>query len=139
MTRVLTPLDVRYIDGENWLVMQPFSVYTARLGRIDVPAGRLTDFNSVPKPLWNILPPTECGEAAVVHDELYRRGEIVGVRISRADADEVHRELVAWVGSADDPSDRSPVRLWKRRAFDRGLRLFGWVTWRRYRASAREV
>jgi hypothetical protein len=143
-TRVLTPLDVRCLDGDRWRVLAPFSVETVRLGRIDVPAGFITDFNSTPRLLWNLLPPTECGEAAVPHDLLYQLGVLNGRAISREDADAVHRELVAWIGSADDPAThdpdvppRQPLAAWRRFAYHRGLRLGGWRAWGTYRARDR--
>lgn len=125
MTTVYTPLDVRYIDGTTWQVLQPFRVYSdAARATIRVEAGRITDFNSIPRILTNILPREDFGEAAVIHDQLYRDGRIGGVVIDREMADRVHREFVAWKGAP----------RWKRAAMFRGLRLFGWWTWRRYRA-----
>jgi hypothetical protein len=42
-----------------------------------IPVGFVTDFASIPKILWNILPPVGTyGKAAVVHDYLYRKGEV---------------------------------------------------------------
>jgi uncharacterized protein DUF1353 len=131
MTRVLTPLVLQYIDGDDWLITQPFVLESAVLGgRLEIPAGFVTDFNSVPQVLQNLLPPTEFGEAAVGHDKLYRDGRWNGQPITREQADAVHQELVAWAGTV-----RTPAPAWKRAAFHRGLRLFGWVTWRRYRAA----
>jgi hypothetical protein len=82
-TRVLTRIRVECIDGDRWRVLEPFVVVTQRLGRIEVPAGFITDFNSTPRLLWNVLPPTECAEASVPHDLLYQRGELAGVKVSR--------------------------------------------------------
>jgi hypothetical protein len=74
--KFLDPLDVEYIDGQTWRVTKEFDY---RLGSPDgdeyvrVPAGFLTDFASIPRLLWNILPPTgSYGKAAVVHDRLYK-------------------------------------------------------------------
>jgi uncharacterized protein DUF1353 len=133
MTRVLTPLVLQYIDGDDWLITQRFSIWSDVLGgQLDIEGGTITDFNSSPQPLWPLIPPTEFGEAAVAHDELYKKGRCNGQPITREQADNVHQEFVAWV--ATQPK-RTPAPAWKRAAFHRGLRLFGWVTWRRYRAA----
>jgi hypothetical protein len=141
-TRVLTPLILRAIDGDRWIVEQEFRVMTARLGLIVVEAGRPTDLNSTPRLFWNVLPPSEYAEAAAAHDKLYQDGRLNGVVISRADADEVHRELVAWAGGPDDPASRlaeprQPAPAWKRDVFHRGLRWFGGLTWAKYRRADR--
>lgn len=67
-----TPLDLRYIDGKNYKLLAEFK-YDTSIATITVPAGFVTDFASVPKVLWNLLPPTgPYGKAAVIHDYLYR-------------------------------------------------------------------
>ena len=69
-----TLLELEYINGRIWRVTTEFDyIYGtgATAVTIHVPAGMITDFASVPRPLWNILPPTGgYGEAAVVHDHL---------------------------------------------------------------------
>jgi hypothetical protein len=142
-TRVLTRIRVECVDGDRWRVLEPFVVVTQRLGRIEVPAGFITDFNSTPRLLWNVLPPTECAEASVPHDLLYQRGELADVKVSQQDADAVHAELVAWIGSADDPAThdpdvppRQPVAAWRRRAYAWGLWIGGGVAWAKYRRQA---
>jgi len=144
-TRVLTRIRVECLDGDRWRLLEPFVVVTDRLGRIEVPAGFITDFNSTPRLLWNILPPTECGEASVPHDLLYQRGAVNGRAITRADADAVHAELIAWIGSADDPAThdpdvppRRPLSAWRRQAYRLGLRIGGGVAWSKYRRAAAE-
>jgi hypothetical protein len=68
-----TPLKVEVLDdGHNYKLVEAFQ-YDSSLSTISVPAGFITDFASVPKLFWNILPPTgKYGKAAVVHDYLYR-------------------------------------------------------------------
>lgn len=67
-----TPLKIEYLDGTNYRLLDAFS-YDSSLETITVPAGFATDFASVPKVLWNLLPPTgPYGKAAVIHDFLYR-------------------------------------------------------------------
>lgn len=65
---VLTPDDA----GHNWTLREAF-IYDSSVGPITVPKGFVTDFASVPRVFWNILPPFgRYGKAAVVHDYLYR-------------------------------------------------------------------
>jgi hypothetical protein len=72
------PLFLEYLDGADWRVTHPF-VYVWHTDRemgpltIRVPAGFVTDFASIPRFFWRVLPPTGAyGKAAVVHDYLYR-------------------------------------------------------------------
>lgn len=67
-----TPLKLEYEDGKSYRLIDAFS-YDSSLDTITVPAGFETDFASVPKGLWWLLPPTgKYGKAAVIHDYLYR-------------------------------------------------------------------
>jgi len=43
---------------------------------ITVPAGFETDYASVPRLFWHLLPHDECAEAAVVHDWLYSHPDV---------------------------------------------------------------
>jgi len=82
----LSPLVVEatgesYHGRRVWRVVRDFtlrlSIGSAVLGgggfylRIDVPAGFLTDYASIPRLFWRIWPHDDCAEAAVVHDWLY--------------------------------------------------------------------
>lgn len=126
MSKVLEPLDLQYVDGKTWILLTPFSVQSDVLGgTLRVQAGFVTDFNSVPLGLWNLLPPVCFGEAAVAHDKLYQEGTWLGLPIDRGTADRVHREFVIWKGAPG----------WKVRAYYFGLRLFGWATWQKYRRA----
>lgn len=126
MSIVYGPLDLRYVDGDNWVLLAPFKAYSdVAHATITVDAGFTTDFNSQPRVLWNVLPPTEYGESAVLHDDLYREGKLNGVVIDRELADRVHREFLIWRGAPK----------WKVGAYFYGLRLGGWLVWRRYRKA----
>ena len=61
------------VDDNLWMVCMEFS-YTSDDGtRYVAPAGLLTDLTSIPRPLWNILPPFgRYSGAAVIHDALYQ-------------------------------------------------------------------
>ena len=99
--RVLTPLVIEYVDGKSWVLRKTFAVdFDGALGlrRIYVPRGFVTDFNSIPRFFWRLAPPTEYGEAAVIHDYLYRIG--AKPEVSQEIADKAHRELMKWKGAS---------------------------------------
>jgi hypothetical protein len=115
----LDPLVVEHLDGRRWRLKEPFSyVSTEALGRrliVSVPHGFVTDFASVPRFFWRVLPPTgEYGKAAVVHDWLYRTH-----LTSREEADRVFLEAMRDLGVAE----------WKARTMYRAVRLFGGKAW----------
>lgn len=115
------PLRVEYVDGHAWVLLEDFVYTDAKLGRIVVPAGFVTDFASIPRLFWNVLPPTGTyGKAAVIHDYLYRYQTA-----SRADADRILRDASKELGS------RWAVRwvIWT------AVRGFGGFTWRRHRKA----
>lgn len=74
MSAFTTPLFLEYLDGQNYKVLQEFDFASEEAERIiRVPAGFVTDFASVPRFFWRVLPPTgQYGKAAVIHDYLYR-------------------------------------------------------------------
>lgn len=67
-TLVVSPLS----DGRTWVLREPFSYDIGAKGSgntITVPERFITDFASVPRLLWAVLPPWgKYGNAAVVHD-----------------------------------------------------------------------
>lgn len=74
MSAFTTPLQLEYMDGINYRLLSEFDFASEEAERIvRVPAGFITDFASVPRFFWRVLPPTgQYGKAAVVHDYLYR-------------------------------------------------------------------
>jgi len=112
-TEFRSPLQLEYIDGRDWRVIRPLR-YEVRPGQnVRVPRGFVTDFASVPRFLWRLLPPTGTyGKAAVVHDYLYRTPRSP---YSRADADLVFLEAMEELG----------VPWWKRTLMYDAVRLFG--------------
>lgn len=72
-------LSLSYIDGRSWRVNRPLKYVGTRT--IYVPAGFVTDFASIPRLLWRVLPPTgdgpmaRYGPASVLHDWLYQSHE----------------------------------------------------------------
>lgn len=95
-----------------------------------VPTGFETDFNSVPRGLWNILPPWEYPEAGVVHDYLYKFPEVFtgdSTRtLNRGECDDIHRRILDLTGAS----------FFKRQAMWAGIRAGGWKPWGRYRSNS---
>jgi len=86
------PLRLEYLNGRWWRLTEPL-VYLSRTVAvpITIPAGFLTDFASIPRFFWRLLPPTgPYGEPAVLHDYLYRMH-----RVSRLEADDLFLEAMA--------------------------------------------
>lgn len=75
-------LGLDYIDGFHWKIQTPLRYDIGRLGSgkfVLVPAHYETDFNSIPRGLWNIFPPTQYGKSSVVHDYLCTGGIIISI------------------------------------------------------------
>jgi len=114
-------------DGLPFTLIAPLSYVTLLLSAepmlITVPQGFATDMASIPRGLWNVLPPVgSYDRPAVVHDFLYQHGD---GSVSRAEADAVFREAMEVVG----------VGWWARQTIYWGVRLGGWRPWNRYRAQ----
>lgn len=106
------PLLLEYIDGRNYRLIQEFEFTSDIAGQlIRVPEGFVTDFASVPRFFWRVLPPTgQYGKAAVIHDYLYRT-HLTTKKI----ADQVFLEATKALG----------VSAWKRQTMYYAVRLFG--------------
>lgn len=107
-------------NGRTLTLTAPFAFVDSDR-RIDVPSGCVTDFNSVPRPLWIWFPPWECPEAALVHDWLYRHPGT----LDRGQVDAIHRRVMHIKGE----------RKSKRIAVWLGIRAGGWVPWGEYRRA----
>lgn len=111
-------LSLVYIDGHNWRVLEPFTFGSQTIERmIRVPAGFVTDFASIPRALWAVLPPTGTyGKAALIHDLLYRTPHEA---CTRAEADRILLEamLASRVGFWVSCVIYLAVRVGGRRAF----------------------
>lgn len=115
--RFTGPLDVRHSDpaGRTKTVLAAFA-FEGPGDRIEVPAGFVTDFASIPRWLWWLYPPDgRWAQASVVHDVLYR----FQLR-NRAQADAIFLEAMAVA--------RVPAH--RRWIFYLSLRLFGGIAWR---------
>jgi hypothetical protein len=101
-------------DGRRARLIEPIHVVT-HAGEITVPHGFVTDFASVPRAFWHVIPPWgKYSLAAVVHDYLYFTGEV-----SRKAADQVFLEQMRLLG----------VPWWKRRLMYYAVRWFGGAAW----------
>ena len=112
-------------DGGRFVLTAPL-VYDSLVLQValTVPAGFPTDFASIPRGLWNILPPVgKYDAAAMCHDWLYQTGMYHGVTVDRGDADRVLLEAMEVLG----------VARWQRWAIYLGVRIGGAGIWRGYR------
>ena len=111
---ILTPLD----DGRRWRLVEPFEyrIDDDPLHKITVPKGFVTDFASIPRVFWRLLPPWgRYGKAAVIHDWLYGQG--IG---NRERADLIFLEAMEVLG----------VKAWKRNCMYWAVRHFAGFAWR---------
>lgn len=118
------PLDLRDLDGRDYVLLSPFS-YTSRAGETThCPVGFRTDLSSIPRAFWRILPPHGTyDKMGVIHDQVFQRGRI-GERIcTRAEADELALEMCEELG----------VPWLQRQMIYRGLQTGSWIAWNNYR------
>ena len=123
----LTELVLRHVGGRRYRVEQEF-VYIMRTGRhLVVPAGFITDGGSVPRLLWSLYPPfgSDCDEAYVLHDFGYAHAEVW--QMNRGEVDALMREVM----------DVKGFRTSGRAVVWAGVRLGGWLTFRRHRETRR--
>ena len=107
---VVSPLS----DGRRWTLVVPFEYHVGELGSgevIKAPEFFITDFASIPRLFWSILPPWgRYGKAAIIHDYCYRSH-----LYDRLRCDEIFLEAMGVLG----------VRPWTRRIIFRAVRIFG--------------
>lgn len=109
-----------YADGKTWYLREDFSYQNSQPAIITVPRGFNTDFASVPRVLWWLLPKWgKYGNAAVLHDYLYAEQKVDGKAIVREEADNIFREAMK---SLHVPYWQEFILYW-------GVRLFGWLVW----------
>jgi hypothetical protein len=117
-------LQTRKLGPRRWELAAPFTYGHPLLpmGAVTVPAGFVTDYASVPRwlPLTWMLVGDTAHEAAVVHDYVYRTGIV-----SRAVADHLLHDAALEAGEP----------RWRAVLLYGGVRVGGWVAWRRYRRA----
>ena len=102
-------LTVTKVWDMEWMVWAPFTFYGSH--QVTVPELTLTDFASVPRIFWAILPPDgQYAQAAVLHDYLYQTHTL-----TRVEADKLFLEAMECLG----------VALWKRQVMYWAVKLFG--------------
>ncbi len=119
---IVTPLQ----DGKRWRLHEGFTYRCRPPGglrgdwiTIVVPAGFVTDFASVPKVFWSIIPAWgKFGKGAVVHDYLYQDTD--NQWMTRKLADQIFLGAMLVSGTAP----------WKAKVMYWAVRLFGWVAWK---------
>jgi hypothetical protein len=111
-------------DGRTWVIRRDFGYDIGEEGSgdtIDVPIGFKTDFASVPRILWSLIPRWgKYGNAAVVHDFLYW-----DQKLTRKKCDELFLEAMCVLN----------VSLPQRKLIYYAVRLFGWYAWSRNRRN----
>lgn len=113
-------LTVTKIGPRLWRVERQFIYFVGEENSnefITVPRGFTTDFASVPRLFWTILPPDGTyTQAAVLHDFLYHTQQY-----SRKRSDEIFLEAMA------------VLKVWwvRRRIIYMAVRLFGWIPWKK--------
>lgn len=126
MSAFLSPLRVEDLSddrGPKFVLLFPLVYQSDVLGfTVTVATGFVTDLASIPRGLWNILPPVGAYDrAAVVHDVLYQQPPL---GLDRALADAVLKEAMAVCH----------VSRWRRWLIWSGVRVGGWTVWHRYRS-----
>lgn len=111
-------------DGKTWVVMRPFGYQVGAEtsgDSVEVAVGFQTDFASIPRLLWVVLPKWGTyGNATVIHDWLY--WEQARPRVS---ADAIFFEAMGVLG----------VRSTLKYPMYWAVRSFGWLAWYRNQAD----
>ena len=111
----VTPL----ADGRSWVMYSPDFAYRVNDNPndvVNVPGGFITDFASVPRPLWWLYAPWgRHGHAAVLHDWGYYKQDR-----SRREYDHIFLEAMEVLG----------VGRFKRRVMWLAVRGPGWFAWK---------
>ena len=114
-------------DGRRWRLVFQFGYDVGREGsgdRITVPVGFVTDFASIPKFLFWLLPWwAKFNKSSVLHDCLYRIKKIGGRTITRKRADNVWLEAML-IDFRNHKSGELIARIEYR-----AVRLFGFPAW----------
>ena len=105
-------------DGKSWVIKKDFGYDVGEEGSgdtINVPIGFMTDFASVPRPLWWLIPKWgKYGNAAVIHDYCYWEQSR-----SRKESDSIFREAMQVL----------EVSKWKTFLMYWAVRLGGGLAW----------
>ena len=109
-------------DSNYWKVLSPLQYRTKDGIKIIIPKNFLTDFASVPRILWNILPPWGgYGKAAIMHDYFYYSG-----MFSKEMSDLIFLEAM----------ETLKVKKWKRCVMYYSVKYFGFIAWSNHRKNS---
>ncbi|KUG55676.1 hypothetical protein AVL62_05100 [Serinicoccus chungangensis] len=93
-------LEVRSVDGRDFVLLQPVGYVEEGGATFVVPAGFTTDFASVPHLFTWLVPKSgDFLPAAVLHDALVCPGSFEGPQIGRHEADRVFRTAMIGLGT----------------------------------------
>lgn len=122
MSSFTDQLDLRDLGDRTFQLLSSFRFFIDAENSnecIFVPEGFITDFASVPRPLWSILPPYgRHGKAAVIHDGLYKTKGLFG-KYTRKQCDRIFLTGMEVLN----------VQLLTRRTMYSGVRIWGWYEW----------
>ncbi len=112
---VVSPLS----DGKSWVILDNFEYHVGTENsddRVIALKGFVTDFTSVPRIFWWVIPRWgKYGNAAVIHDWLYwKQGDK-----DRKESDYILLEAMTVLG----------VSKWKKKLIFLAVRWFGWIAW----------
>jgi hypothetical protein len=117
MNKFTSDLVVKSYDETKWELTEEFYFYFSEDDKstgVTVPKGFITDFASVPRILWSILPPTgRYTKAAVLHDFLYSNAS--HLELTRKQCDKMFLQGMEILG----------VKRWVRNTIYRAVRIFG--------------
>jgi len=115
MARFLDPLIVQAIDEETWKLTEDLRYESDIVGPVNVRAGFITDFASVPRlPLAYLLAGNTAHAAAVIHDWLYQTKPC-----TKSQADRTFREAMGVTGIAP----------WRKNMMYAAVTVAGWPAW----------
>ena len=114
--RIPSPTVKPFADNQAWLLVEKLTYSIGQSGISNtVPQGFVTDFASIPKPLWSYLSPHgRYSKAAIVHDYLYWVQDC-----TREEADNIL--LIAMKESGVSSAQQKEIYL--------GVRAGGWYAW----------
>ena len=127
---MLGDLSLEYLNGRIWKVENADQEFGAVVDGFEIkPAdGFITDFASIPRFMWRILPPVgdgaraRYGVGAVLHDWLYNSHmtSVRGMAVTKEFADNVFYSAMTALG----------VETWKKEVMFKAVSWFGGGSWK---------
>ena len=122
-------------DPMFWASLGGFEYHVGHLGSgevIKIEAGTRSDFQSIPRILWSLFghPIDEYAASGFVHDDTYKHpSNGVAKARTRRRCDQIYLEM----------NKVLECPWWKRTGKYTGVRVGGWVGWRKYRKAEKEA